>query len=248
MTVERKTLTTAADALVPGHPNGPSQALTLLGGVSLSPHAARVHSLKNGLAVVYAVQRLLEDDVAGQSRVRLARAQNSVRRMLGVLEEDLAQNAQPVKPIFCAVADVVDAMVGRVQDRAETGAVALSVCCGPGDVLGIRDELVEAFANVVLNAIEVTPPGGAVFVSTRETSDRTQFWTVQDTGPGMSEGVMAELGTPRYSRKKGGWGLGLAVARSIVQRHGGLVRVESSPGSGTVVTMCIPFREESDEG
>ena len=157
-----------------------------------------------------------------------------------MLEDGLEPDLLQTTSAFCAAEDVIEAVVARVQDRAEAGGVELFARCGTGGVEGIRDDLVEALGNVVLNAIEMTPAGAAVFVASYETADRTQFWTVQDMGPGIPEDVMADLGRSHHSRKQGGWGLGLAATRSIVERHGGLIRVESWPGSGTLVTICFP--------
>jgi two-component system sensor histidine kinase HydH len=131
-------------------------------------------------------------------------------------------------------------VVARVEDRAQAGRVELLVQAGPGGVAGDGSELTEAFSNVVLNAIEATPPGGAVLVSTHELLDGTQVWEVRDTGPGIPEDVRQRLGTPFVTSRKGGSGVGFAVARQIVEQHGGRVYVRTIEGSGTVVSMCLP--------
>jgi signal transduction histidine kinase len=220
-------------------------SLTLLGAVvAPSSEATRAHAIKNCLAVVHAVQTLLEPHLTGDARDRLRRAQDAVRRMRAILDEDLVASSSATERRFCLATDVVRTVVRRVEDRAEAGAVHLVVHSGPGGLCGYRDELVEAFCNVVLNAIEVTPAGGQVSVATYEGHDGAQLWTVRDMGAGIPPEVLPRLGNPCASTKKDGSGLGLAVARSVVARHEGLIRVESSERSGTLVSMWFPPASE----
>jgi signal transduction histidine kinase len=96
-------------------------------------------------------------------------------------------------------------------------------------------------ANVALNAIEATPAGGTVVVATHELPDGSQVWAVRDTGPGIPAHVAQRLGTPFVSsRKVGGSGVGFALARHAVERHGGQIRIHTREGSGTVVSMRLP--------
>ncbi|AKU93816.1 Sensor histidine kinase [Labilithrix luteola] len=111
---------------------------------------------------------------------------------------------------------------------------------GQGGVTGDIGELVEALANVVLNAIEATPPGGAVFVATYEGRDESQHWTVQDTGPGMPQTVLRRVGTPFFSNRVGGSGIGTALVREVIERRGGDYSIESKLGSGTFVSIRLP--------
>ena len=154
-----------------------------------SPRAARAHALKNCLAVVRAVNRLLESEVSERSRERLARSQDAVDRMLAIIQEELTSESRPAArdPGYVSTEGTLRDVVARVEDRAQAGRVELFVQAGPGGVAGDGSELTEAFSNVVLNAIEATPPGGAVLVSTHELVDGSQVWAVRDTGPGIPE-------------------------------------------------------------
>ena len=226
--------------------------LTLLGGNTLlAPNAARLHAYKNCLAVICAVHSLLDREVSDGARERLGRARRAVLRLNEMLEEELAPGPASVSPEmveaqeFCIAREIVQAVVDRVEDRADAGGVALVVQCGPGGLHGVRQELVEALGNVVLNAIEVTPSGGAVFVATNEIPGKAQMWTVQDTGPGAPRDVMARLGTPFCSNKRGGRGVGLAVTRAVVERHGGLLHFESHIEGGMLVSICFPHVDDT---
>jgi signal transduction histidine kinase len=209
---------------------------------SPSPRAARAHAIKNCLTVVRAVNRLLESDVSERSRERLARSQEAVVRMLAILQEELTADSQPAGPAPASVSaqDMLREVVARVEDRAQAGRVQLFVRAGQGVVVGHVPELTEAFANLVLNAIEATPSGGSVEVATHELPDGSQVLAVRDTGPGIPENLRIGLGTRFVTSRKGGSGVGFALARQIVERHGGRLHVRTIEGSGTVVSMRLP--------
>jgi signal transduction histidine kinase len=157
--------------------------------------------------------------------------------------EDLAPASHVTDKAFCSAEDILRTVVHRAEGPAEAGQVTLAVRGGSGGMDGDRDELVEALFNVVLNAIEVTPAGGVVSISTCECADGAQFWTVRDTGPGIAPHIARHLGTPFAAGKEGGLGLGLAVALSIVERHEGVMRFESSTAAGTSVAIWFPGAE-----
>jgi two-component system phosphate regulon sensor histidine kinase PhoR len=210
---------------------------------SPSPRAARAHALKNCIAVVHAVNRLLESEVGERSRERLARSEEAVGRMLAIIREELGADPRPAAaraPGYVSAEEVLHDVIARVEDRAQTGRVELFVQAGTGGVMGDGPDLTEAFANLVLNAIEATPSGGTVLVATHELADGSQVWAVRDTGPGIPEHVRQRLGTPFVSSRKGGSGVGFALARHIVDQHGGQLHVRTIEGSGTIVSMRLP--------
>src|SRR5258708_9533531 len=90
---------------------------------SPSPRAGRAHALKNCLAVVRAVNRLLEPDLTERSRERLARSQDAVDRMLGIIQEELAPAPRPAVPDLghFSVDRLLHDGVARVQDAAQAG-------------------------------------------------------------------------------------------------------------------------------
>jgi signal transduction histidine kinase len=211
------------------------------GGLKLSPRAERAHAIKNCVATFYAVAHLLEQDLTGKAHERIVRAQEAVRRMRALLEEDLAAASTLVEDERCLVEDLVRAAVRRVEDRAAAGRVKLVVRCGKGTIHGCPQDLIEALGNILLNAVEVTPAGSTVYVATHEARDGAQLWRVRDRGPGFSPDVLAGLGAHVATSKEGGWGIGLALTKRIVERHAGVLRVDSSSGSGTVMSIWLPL-------
>jgi len=101
------------------------------------------------------------------------------------------------------------------------------------------DLLDRALSNLVANAIEAMPGGGALRLRTRAEAGQLRI-EVEDTGPGLSEQQRTRLFTPYFTTKKGGTGLGLAIVQGIVSDHGGRVEVRSTPGQGTTFVLSLP--------
>ena len=114
-------------------------------------------------------------------------------------------------------------------------------------VMGRPAELNEVVTNLILNAIDAMPRGGTLDIRTRRQGDRHVVFTVTDTGIGMTEEIRKRIFDPFFTTKGDeGTGLGLPVSYSIVQRHGGDMRVESRPGGGTSFTVVLPVGTPSD--
>jgi PAS domain S-box-containing protein len=108
-------------------------------------------------------------------------------------------------------------------------------------VSGRPAALTEMVTNLILNAVDAMPEGGALSIVTRDEDGQRVILTVADTGIGMSEPVRKRIFEPFFSTKgEAGSGLGLAMAYSIVTRHGGEIRVESQTGRGTIFTIAFP--------
>jgi signal transduction histidine kinase len=103
----------------------------------------------------------------------------------------------------------------------------------------------EVLANLLTNAIRHTPRGGSVRVGVEAVPAGVAF-TVSDTGPGIDARDLPHVFN-RFvkSADSGGAGLGLAIARSLVEAHGGRITAESAPGQGTVMRFVVPAVESS---
>jgi len=111
-------------------------------------------------------------------------------------------------------------------------------------VEGSRAALVQAFVNLISNAVQaIEQPGGTVRLAVAEAGGRV-IVTVADDGVGMAPAVAARAFEPFFTTRGGrGIGLGLATARGIVERHGGSIVIASEPGRGTTVTVSLPARQ-----
>ena len=213
----------------------------------LPPSAVRAHALKNCLAIVCAVNNLVEPEVGELAQRRLSRSQQAVRRMVALLEEDLRSpnSLSTEEQADCvSAARILEEVHGRVVDLAQAKGVRLSFRAGSGDICADTGALTEALGNLVINAIQSSPNGATVTVTSDEDTDRSQLFSVKDTGDGIAAQDLRRLGTPFHSGREGGSGLGIAVACDVVERHGGLARIESALGAGTLVSVWLPHRQE----
>jgi len=114
------------------------------------------------------------------------------------------------------------------------------------EIAGIFSELFSAMSNLVGNASRYTPPGGEIQVRALMLEDGRFEFSVSDSGPGIAPEHLPRL-TERFyrvdhsrSRDTGGTGLGLAIVKHVSQRHGAVLRIESTPGKGSVFAITFP--------
>ena len=100
-------------------------------------------------------------------------------------------------------------------------------------------KIVTAFRNIVANAVEAVKDTGEIAVLVRR-GDRGLTVSIRDSGPGIPREVLDKIFEPYFSTKTAGTGLGLPIAKKIIEDHGGSIRVASGPGRGTTVTVDLP--------
>lgn len=101
--------------------------------------------------------------------------------------------------------------------------------------------------NILLNARQAMPGGGAIRVSSSVEEDDADGYvtcTIKDTGGGIPEAILHNIFNPFFTTKKGGSGLGLAISYRIVSHHGGKIEVENEPGRGVAFSVKLPMNSE----
>jgi signal transduction histidine kinase len=115
----------------------------------------------------------------------------------------------------------------------------------PPPILAHAAELLTALLNLMVNAIDAMPDGGTVTIATGA-RDGASWVRVEDDGPGMPEDVRARAFEPFFTTKgREGTGLGLAMVYAIVQRHGGTVTLDTTPGVGTTFMLSFPVADRA---
>ncbi|MEX5299127.1 ATP-binding protein [Kocuria sp. CPCC 205292] len=208
------------------------------------------HELRTPLTSIRGYTELLamDDRLPGHVRSGLEVVERNADQLL-VLVEDLLRTAGPGLELQLVEADLVEVVqqsVAAAGLRAAEAGVDLRVDAPPRLALPCDPvRLGQVLDNLLSNAIKYSPDGGPVTVRVASAGATVQV-QVADRGMGMrpedAENVFSRFFRSRNARMSAipGLGLGLAVVREIVQRHGGTVRCESAPGEGTVVTLGLP--------
>jgi len=204
------------------------------------------HELKNPLAAVKGLVQLMArncPNADSKSKERLGVVEREVARMETILAEYLSFS-RPLEDLNAQEIDV-DAVASDViavlEARAEAAQVTLA-SKGSARVFADPRRLKEALLNLVANALEFTPPGGSVAVQIESTREGGAKLLVTDTGRGMTQEVLDRVGTPFFTTRESGTGLGVTLARAVFAQHGGALSYESKPGSGTTATALLPAR------
>jgi len=145
----------------------------------------------------------------------------------------------------CLVKEVCE--MAKIQAEAKAVDVRHEVH-GNAPVFVDRDRLSQVLTNLVDNALKFTPQGGAILVKSKVTDHEVEF-SVSDTGPGIRESDQSRIFEPYWqaeSTRQLGIGLGLAIAKSIVEQHGGRIWVESAEGRGSRFVFTIPAKPENN--
>jgi signal transduction histidine kinase len=171
------------------------------------------------------------DSVAEAERMKrmLARL-----RSLAHADEDV-----PLRRELVDLAELTADVVRAYTAQAATSGVGIVAEVGsPARVNADKDLLREAVANLVDNAVRVSPRGAKVTLSVARGSAGPVI-AVADRGPGIEEDRLPQL-FERFQRSDSGSGLGLAIARRVVERHGGTIRVKTARGAGSTFTIELP--------
>jgi signal transduction histidine kinase len=200
------------------------------------------HELKNPLSAIKTLVQLAARSVQdAQSRERLEVVEGEIRRMQQILQDYLSFS-RPLEKLHLedvALAGVADDVLALVAGRAAEARVALR---RRGDARALADprRLREALLNLLVNALEASSPGGRIEVELGEHAGAARV-VVRDSGRGMPEDVLARIGTPFFTTREEGTGLGVALARATFVHHGGTLEYASRPGDGTTATATLPI-------
>jgi signal transduction histidine kinase len=208
------------------------------------------HELRQPLAAAVAAHRLLsmqpESTVAERASTVLDRQlqhlSDLVERLLDFSRVSLGSLSLDRQDL-----DLRD-ILGRAIETAQTAETAhhnlsLALTASPAIVCGDGTRLLQVFSNLLHNAVRYTPKGGTVVLSVTADDEAARV-TVRDSGRGIPSELQPQIFEPflRGARDGKGLGIGLALARSIVEMHGGRIEVFSEgAGRGTTFTVTLPL-------
>jgi signal transduction histidine kinase len=220
------------------------------------------HELRTPLTILHSAADLLDDRgdqpasanrvLVGEIRQEIGRMERLTRDLLTLARSDRGELQLSVGRVDLGA--LARDLAGRVSLLARDRGVALDVqVLGQSPVVeGDPDRLQQVGLIIIDNALNHTPRGGVVQL-TIERHDGAGMLRVDDSGEGIAPEHLSRIfdrfhrADPSRARSTGGAGLGLAIARTLVEAHGGCIEVGARPGGGTRVTIHIPLAEAEPE-
>lgn len=213
------------------------------------------HDLKNPLHTIGITLTLLEElPLSEEERVEkrriIRRTVDRMERLIGgLLDMRRIESGQAltVTPRPIPVRDLLREGCALFQPQVEEKRISLS-CDADDDcppVMADQDRILHVFWNLIGNAVKFTPEGGRITVRCEPAGDHVRF-CVRDSGPGIRAEHLGRLFDPFWQEKRTarlGTGLGLPIAKAIVEAHHGAIEVTSRPGEGATFSFTIPVPE-----
>ena len=224
-----------------------NERLALAGRLS----ASIAHEIHNPLDTVGNVLFLVRQRIGEQPQIQhlVAIAQSEVQRVTEISRNMLSLHREARAVVPVKLSDLLAGVVALIEETIAKGRTNINLVPGfEGEVEGFPSELRQVFTNVIKNAVEATGEGGEIkiFSEAAQKSGRSGVLArVVDNGVGISDEMKSRLFSPFASNKEEkGTGLGLWVSRSILEKHGGTIRISSSSepeNHGTTVSIFLPL-------
>lgn len=208
--------------------------------------AALAHEVKNPITVIDGYLHLLKAFPERYANTRtLELVKRELKRIMIILNEYLALGRQPDSAVAQVdVNEILVDIVSLMDLYTYKDNVTLYSDLEPVPRLMVdADKLRQVFVNLLKNAIESIEDGGTVTVASRRSEDGGLLVTITDTGSGIDPSNLPRLGTPFFTTKDTGTGLGLAVSYKYIHELGGKIQVRSQLGRGTTFKIYLPGDE-----
>lgn len=217
--------------------------------------ASLAHEIKNPLSGIRGAAQLLGRRVTDPSLGEYTEVIMKEADRLNIILNDMLDFARPARlnkaPVN--IHQVLDSVVLLLAEGAAPAVFVKNYDPSIPEVLGDENQLKQVFLNLIKNAKEAVAPPGFIHITTRAITEfhlverggdgRMISVEVRDNGPGIKPEDLERIFTPFFTTKPSGSGLGMAISLKIVKEHGGLLRIDSEPGKGTCVSVCLPVSE-----
>lgn len=229
-----------------------SRQLAMVGQMA----AGLAHEIKNPLAGIKVSMEVLMNELtlSPEDKAIFTRTVGEVQRIESLLK-NLLNYARTPRPVFSRI-DLNQQLENAMRNAALLlKSPEYAAAKGKGlefvrnlepalpMILADPSQMQQVILNLLLNAIEATPAGGTITVSTRPGRGETVEVVIGDTGKGLSQEACAKIFQPFYTTKPKGSGLGLAITRRLVEQHHGEIEVASVLGQGTTFTITLPVEQ-----
>ena len=211
------------------------------------------HELRNPLSPILTALELMKlrgDRAFAHERSVIERqVQHMVRLVDDLLDVSrIARGKVELKRRHFEIATVIERSIELTSPLFEQRRHMLRVAVPQRGLVVYGDEhrLIQVVSNLLTNAGKYTQPGGAIDISARANGERVQI-AIKDNGVGISDQILPHVfddftqGPRIIERSQGGLGLGLSIAKSLIELHGGTIAAKSAAGSGSEFTVSLPL-------
>jgi signal transduction histidine kinase len=218
--------------------------------------ASIAHEINNPLSAVINLLFLARKtpDLPQFTRDYLETANGELMRIAHITRQTLGFYHDDSVPTRSSASALLDSVVGLLQTRVSAKNITVTTECPEGlQVLGVFDELRQVLANLLLNSLDAVEENGAVRLRASASSCTFQGRpcvriTVADSGKGIPKTAIKQIYEPLFTTKGSiGTGLGLWVARQLIEKHGGAIRVHSAVAGdrrGTTFSIMLPLEAQ----
>jgi signal transduction histidine kinase len=217
-----------------------------------------VHDLGNPLTIVWGYVQLLAKKLEQSENGGAARNATSIKE-LNIIEQNVRLcrellnmwqsygSAEALQHKSISVSSILREVIKGIDAMAVQSGVELKaeICADPCTLLGDALQIKRAIQNVIINAVQASAEKKG---SVRIACTRKDFYVdvrIEDDGPGITPAQMNKIFDPYFTTKqaKSGTGLGLYITKKVVEDHNGSIKVESTPGTGSVFTIRLPLSQ-----
>lgn len=207
--------------------------------------AVLAHEIRNPLGSIRGTAEILKDDFPpSHPKHEFLEIQIRETERLNHVVEAFLSMARPRQQHFrsCSLQEALATIVTLVSHQ--TTLHGITITCNfpdhPVMIMADSEQLHQVFLNIIINALQATADNGMLTITIEQTQDAALIH-IRDNGCGISPEVQAKIFEPFFTTREQGTGLGLAVAKTIVERHGGTITITSDLAKGTTVTLRFPF-------
>ncbi len=219
------------------------------------------HDLRNPLNAINLAASLMMTsssiELTADDREQLEIIQLSVKRMSRLIEDLLdvtrleGGKRLPIEPAPVEVAPIVRETYELFKVQALSPSITLNVDVPDGlpPLFGDRHRVLQVLSNLIGNALKFTDEGGRIDIRARRQDGMIRF-SISDTGPGIAKEDLKKIFNQYWQARRTerlGAGLGLPIARGIIEAHGGQIWVESEPGRGSTFFFTLPISTPGKE-
>lgn len=209
-----------------------------------------VHEIRNPLNSISVNLQILEEDLSAEEPRSSGELQKRVRRIRGEVERlnriltDFRRyaNLPPLTLEICDLAVLIEGVLDFNEPEAQRQKVQVNreIDALPPVQLD-QSQFKQALLNLIINGVQAMEDGGTLTVRAISSDEGVQI-DVEDTGRGVEPEQLDKVFDLFFSTKEGGTGIGLTIAKQVIEGHGGSINVESSPGQGAKFSIMLPLK------